>query len=215
MSGNTKTFIRWEAQRRAAAGDHEGALELVGHAGGQDAALAVLRGRILAQQGRFEAAAEAFRGALASEPDNADAKRGLALSVSRLAGLLLHGRRWLAALACIAILAAGFAMAARRVSNAELARSIATLDSRVEASLAAQQSGNKELAERIARLELALQNQAETSGRSSEQFREDLHRLQKQLAATVTDEELKATRAVMLDSLKRLESSAGQGQKRQ
>lgn len=156
MSTNSRAFVRWEAQRLAAMGDHAGALELVGLIKAPDTATEILRGRILAQCGQFAAAAEAFRAALAGEPENAGARQGLALAdrltASRIGRLRLHARRWIAVSSSVVLIAAIVAFWPRDSGSHNLTQSISMLDSRLAASHAAQQTGNRELAEHISKL---------------------------------------------------------------
>jgi len=190
MESNTAEIIRWEAQRLAAAGQREAALQLLDHLPAPSgAAVAVLRGRILGQQGRFAQAIESFRAALAAEPENADARRGLAaveaLARGPLGGLRLRLRAW--ALAVLVILAVGGlawqADAARRASARELTSSLAALERKIGAADAGQQASANELRERLGLLEAELRTQARTTGKATDQLNSQLHRVQSQLSS--------------------------------
>lgn len=218
MNPKTQAFIHWEAQRRAAAGDRGGALELIGLIEPPDAASEILRGRTLAQDGQFVAAAEAFQAALKSEPSNEEAKQGLALAErlarSPLGWIRIHARRVVVGLAVISVMVFAAVLWAGSVSNRELAQSISALDKKVTAAQGEQQVSVRELTERIKRLESDLENLAAANGRSNEHFRDQLRKLQAQLGSTVTDEQMKTARREMMESLKRLEEAAGLSKQR-
>jgi tetratricopeptide (TPR) repeat protein len=217
MQSNTAAIVRWEAQRLAAAGERESALDLLDHLGGEAGAEgAILRGKILGQQGRFARAASSFREALEAAPGNEVAKQGLALAEklarSPLARLRLRSRPLLAALLALAALGAlGWrATQAWGQSNRELAAAVAALDRGMQESGTGLRESADAVRERIGRLESALQAQGQASDKANEQVRGQLRHMQAQLAGTVTEEQLRSTRAEMLESLKRLESTLGQ-----
>jgi tetratricopeptide (TPR) repeat protein len=187
MTGNAGVFIQWEARRRAAAGDHEGALALASKIEPADAQARILLGRVQAQRGAFPQAAAAFREALALEPENTDARRGLELAErlgsSRLGRVRLHFRRWVVLAALLALGLAGWRLgSADRVSNRELAARLAELDRKIVAARAGMQDDNRGLANRLGDLERALETQAAGSGRATQQIRAQLRRLQQQVA---------------------------------
>lgn len=189
MESNTAEIIRWEAQRLAAAGHRQAALELLNHLPAPaGAGAAVLRGRILGQQGRFGPAAESFRLALEAEPRNEDAQRGLRevekLSRGPLGGLRLRLRAGVAAVLAIALLGslAWRADAAWRASNRELTSSLAALEKKIAASDAGEQASANALAERLGRMEEDLRAQAQVSGKANNQLKSQLQRVQSQLS---------------------------------
>ncbi len=188
MEPNTVAILRWEAQRLAAAGGRAAALELLerlGDAGGADTA--VLRGKLLGQQGRFGPAAESFRQALALEPDHEEAKRGLAAAErfgrGPLGRLRMHAKPVLAGIVVMAALAGAIwsGVAAWRDSNRRLAESVAALDRRLADSGSGLMESTAAIRERIKSLESALETQRQASGKANEQTRAQLRRMQAQL----------------------------------
>ena len=210
MQSNSAAFVLWEAQRLAAAGDCEAALSLLDGLGPSPGAeAAILRGRILGQRSRFREAAESFRQALAAEPESEPARLGLAMAERLAKGPLgrarLRSRAVLAGTLALAVVF-GLLWLADRLWVAPLRAEIATQGARAAAF---QQSAIDQLRQ----VQSALDAERQDSGRAGEQTRAQLQRVQKQLAGTVTDAQLRATREEMLESLKRIEASMGQKDK--
>jgi hypothetical protein len=137
MDSTACAVIRREAQRLATSGHRQVALDLLDTLRGadSDAETAMLRAKILCQQGSFARAAASWREVLATAPDDDRALRGLALA-ERLARhplgrARLHARHWGAALVVLMVLGAGMwavSRAARSPSSREPANSQAGIE---------------------------------------------------------------------------------------
>lgn len=151
---------------------------------------AVLRAQTLGQLGRFTEAAESWRDALALDPKNEQAKRGLALATrlgrSSLGHALLYIRHSLAALAALAVVLSVIWIAKPEPgpTNRQLADSI----ERLEWLAAALDSSSRENAGTTLR---RLEQTENKDAQAHEQLRLQLQRLQqsvrnveKTLAAT-------------------------------
>jgi tetratricopeptide (TPR) repeat protein len=158
MNSHVIAILHNEARRQAAKGNHSSSLDLLDQI--PETAGATLRAKVLCQQGLFTKAAGFWRAALASDPEDQEAKRGLALTESMarspLPGLRLHMRRWFLALV---ILIAAFlgtwiiAVPSGVSATRPLAASVETLERRVAAlDVSSRQSGDA-LMQRIERSE--------------------------------------------------------------
>jgi tetratricopeptide (TPR) repeat protein len=211
MDGKVAVIIAREAERQAAAGNYEESLEMLAIVPSNPAA-ALLRGKVLAQKGDFNRAAACFREALASDPGNPEAQQGLRLAESMAASpfgrMRLHARGWLVAAGLLlAVALSVWAFAGAFASRRELAGSVRTLDGKVSAWQTHAAENDERIASRVDRLEKALETQAQVSAKATEQLRAQVAKLQTKLAGAVTEEQLRATRAEILDSLKRLQTA--------
>src|SRR5437868_15545500 len=105
MNSQIAAFLGSEARRLAAQGDYDAALDFANRIPRADGA--VLRARIYCQRGRFKEGVECWREALAADPSDEDAKRGLALA-QRLArspfgAFRLNARRWMLAMVVLVV----------------------------------------------------------------------------------------------------------------
>jgi len=187
MDAATTTAIRQEAERQATSGNHQAALALLAildrPAG--DPTMAILRAKILSQQGDFARAAESWRQALAAEPGNDVAKRGLALTEalgqSWGGRFRLHLRRYafvsLALVGAVALLWAalvGPALSGRRVAESlsrierQQSSEMRALAIRTEAST---QGLLRTMEERLAESRALMAAQVTTNGQTRDQVR--------------------------------------------
>lgn len=188
MNPHLITIIQNEARRLAWNGNREAALEALDRIPRAEGA--VLRAQTLGQLGRFTEAAESWRDALALDPKNEQAKRGLALATrlgrSSLGHALLYIRHSLAALAALAVVLSVIWIAKPEPgpTNRQLADSI----ERLERLAAALDSSSRENAGTTLR---RLEQTENKDAQAHEQLRLQLQRLQqsvrnveKTLAAT-------------------------------
>jgi tetratricopeptide (TPR) repeat protein len=192
---STFAVIRREAERQATTGHRQAALDLLDSLRGSEptAAVAVLRAKILCQRGEFAGAAASYREALAIEPGNESARRGVmladTLARSPLGRVRLHARRWGLALVALAGIGAGvWAAGTERgaPSNRELADSLTRIE----------REHVEDLRTAVSRTEGALQELKRTTdvnqtqlrallteqARANAQMREQLRRLDKRTA---------------------------------
>jgi uncharacterized protein YoxC len=105
MSPHLTAICLAEARSLAANGNDEAVLELLNLVPAAQAA--PLRARIYCRRGQFAKSVQHWQEALAAEPSNEEAKRGLALAQSfdrsRVGWFRLHARRWVLALALIVV----------------------------------------------------------------------------------------------------------------
>jgi tetratricopeptide (TPR) repeat protein len=191
MSTNAGELSYWEAQRLAAEGKLEAGLELLKDVPEAHPEAAILRGRILAQMGRFAEAAESFRKALTSEPGNLNARAGLAsveaLSRGPFSRLRLYTTAWLAAgvtLLLICIVAWVFTAAFRTGggSREQIDRLDAT-ERRLEVLESEQQAQLAKVKDGLARLDATLDAQSRLSARSQGRMVSQIQALRSQVAA--------------------------------
>jgi hypothetical protein len=158
----------------------ETALELLEQVPEADGA--VLRARILCQQGRLSEGVRWWKKAVEADGGNEEAKRGLALAErmarSSLWRLRLHGRRVALVVLVLAIvfaLGTWWALAPRGVSaDRELAGSVRRLEQQVS-------SGNTSSHADLAALARLVSQKQNVEAQSQEQVRVQLQRLQQSL----------------------------------
>jgi hypothetical protein len=216
MDSLTAAIIRGEAERQAASGHHLAALHLLDRIPRTvaRAETALLRARVLSQQGQFAKAVESWQEAATAAPGSAEAAAGLdlarRLARTRIAGLHLHARRWaLALFLLVAVLLAWRAFPARGIpSTRELADSL----KRVERSIATSDTDVREhldvAARRAGQTDSVLLNQARANRLAVEQMRVQMRALQKRVDRTATQEQLQSVRTDILESLDRAEKAS-------
>jgi tetratricopeptide (TPR) repeat protein len=146
MDSQAITIFRMEAQRQAAAGHHQAALELLDQI--PEAEGMALRARILCQQGRFTEGFKCWQTAVAAHPQDEAIRRGLALA-ERLARspagkLRLHARRWTLGLLAVVLAGAVSVWAFRApgdLRNRDLAQSLSALKQDMEKENASLRGG--------------------------------------------------------------------------
>jgi tetratricopeptide (TPR) repeat protein len=190
MDSTMSATVRAEAERQAAYGNRQAALAVLEQLRGPspDPATAILRAKILSQQGDFARAVDSWREALAADPESDEAKRGLALAEalrgSALGRFRLHIRRWgvaLFAVVVVAVLVGATRSASRNVTSRELTEWLAPLErQRSEEARAAE----RRTEERLRQLQTAvdasqkqLQALLTEQTRAAAQLRDQLRRL--------------------------------------
>jgi tetratricopeptide (TPR) repeat protein len=179
MDSHLIAVFRSEAQRQAVRGNHQAALDLLDQIPAAEAA--VLRARILCQLGSFEKGAKCWQEALAADPHDGDAKRGLALAESLARSPIgkarLHARRWALGLVVLVVAAVGVWRAAAPGTpdrQKELADSMRKLERQVA-------EGNSSSRESINALTQSLEHSEAANSQAREQARAQLQRLQQSL----------------------------------
>jgi tetratricopeptide (TPR) repeat protein len=167
------------AQHQAARGNYTSALDLLDQNSSPEAAR--LRGQIRCQQGRFSESAGHWKEALAANPNDEEAKRGLALAESLahspLGRVRLRARRYaliVAILVGLASLAAWYAVTPGGPSNRELAESLQRLERKVA-------DGNASARENADTLARRLDGALGSATRAQQQTQEQLQRAQRAL----------------------------------
>jgi tetratricopeptide (TPR) repeat protein len=177
MSPPLVAICKEEARRLAADGDDRAALELLELIPAAESAK--LRARIHLRQGRFAKSVEDWTAALAADPNDDEARRGLklarSLERSPFGRLRLHARR----LAAVAILIVAIAASAwyatarpRDPTTRELAESMKRLEEQVAELHKSTRGGEQALA----RVEAA-----QTAAASKDVFSAEVRRIQRSL----------------------------------
>jgi hypothetical protein len=100
-----------------------------------------------------------------------------------------------------------WAFAGASASRRDLAASVRELDGKVAAWQTNGRESGGRAESRVSRLEKAVESQALAAAKGDEQLRAQVVKLQAKLAGAVTAQQLRDTRAEMMEAIKRLEAA--------